>query len=508
MVYILKMLGFVRSHLLLIILGMSCEVFYILYFVRQFSLLKYYSHLYQLTNSLTGTTHAAAAMFFIVFTILFAFFGLAWWEARHLTGRATLYLILGFGGLFALTMAFVYPITAIDIYNYIAENLVLVQYHANPITVPAATFSNDPLITLAGGWTYYPAPYGPLGLIIDALSTQIVGRNLFANLLFIKLMFASMLILEAFLIYKILSRLAPKLALAGALFIAWNPYTLMEFSANGHNDIAMMLFVLLAILALVYDHLVLAFALIVISALVKFATLPLLPLFLIYGIAHQPTMRKRIIYLALVIFSTLMLFMLVYAPFWQGIKTLNALQSQDQRYMSSFATMLADTSLGKVTRDQAKWLGRVLFGIIYIYALFLSRKRLPDMLRACFLTLFFFTALAVTNFEVWYAIWPMMFAILIPSTIVSLSMFVFAYGVSLSVIDYIFLASWLGFTEPSYALANNLAYLMTFMPAILMLFCFTLQQIVSVKPKIDKGRVQAESPADEPVNVKERASSS
>src|SRR6266550_4069626 len=115
MVYILKMLGFVRSHLLLIILGMSCEAFYILYFVRQFSLLKYYNHLYQLTNSLTGTTHAAAAMFLIVFTILFAFFGLAWWETRHLTGRATLYLILGFGGLFALTMAFVYPITAIDI---------------------------------------------------------------------------------------------------------------------------------------------------------------------------------------------------------------------------------------------------------------------------------------------------------------------------------------------------------------------------------------------------------
>ena len=54
----------------------------------------------------------------------------------------------------------------------------------------------------------------------------------------------------------------------------------------------MMLFVLLAILALVYDRLVLAFALIVTSALVKFATLPLLPLFFIYGIAHQPTYAK------------------------------------------------------------------------------------------------------------------------------------------------------------------------------------------------------------------------
>ena len=46
MVYVLKMLGFVRSHLLLIILGMSCEALYILYFVRHFSLLKYYSQLF------------------------------------------------------------------------------------------------------------------------------------------------------------------------------------------------------------------------------------------------------------------------------------------------------------------------------------------------------------------------------------------------------------------------------------------------------------------------------
>lgn len=493
MVSIVKMLRFIQSHLLLILLGISCEAFYILYFFHQFSLLKYYQGLHDLTY-MVGTTHAAIAIFFLVFTTLFAFFGLAWWETRQFTGTATLYLILGFGGVFALTMAFVYPITAIDIYNYIAESLVLVQYHANPITVPAATYSHDPLISLAGGWTYYPAPYGPLCLIIDALPTQLVGRNLLANLLCIKLMFASMLILEAYIVYKILSRLAPKLALAGALFIAWNPYTLMEFSANGHNDIAMMLFVLLATLALVHERLVLALALIVTSSLVKFATLPLLPLFLIYGIAYQPTMRKRMTYLALAILSAVVIVVSIYGPFWQGLKTFQALLSQDQRYMSSFATMLADTVSGQMTRDRAKLLGRVPFGILYLYALTLSRKRLPDMLRACFITLFFLTALAVSNFEVWYAIWPMMFAILLPSTVVSLCMLVFAYGVSLSVTNYVFLVAWLGFTEPSYALANNLAYLMTFIPSILILFCFTLQQMVS-------SQAWEKKPVDESVNA-------
>src|SRR6266550_1562930 len=177
MTYILKVLSFIRSRLLLIILGMGCEALYILYFVRIFPLLQYYPALHDIT-AMVGHTHTAFATYIVVFSILFAFFGFAWWETRYYNDRATLYLILGFGGLFALTMAFVYPITAIDVYDYIAESLVLVQYHANPITIPAATYaSHDPFITSVGGWTYYGAPYGPLGLIIDAMPTQIVGRN-------------------------------------------------------------------------------------------------------------------------------------------------------------------------------------------------------------------------------------------------------------------------------------------------------------------------------------------
>jgi hypothetical protein len=464
---------------------MGCEALYILYFVRIFPLLQYYPALHDIT-AMVGHTHTAFATYIVVFSILFAFFGFAWWETRYYNDRATLYLILGFGGLFALTMAFVYPITAIDVYDYIAESLVLVQYHANPITVPAVTYaSHDPFITSVGGWTYYGAPYGPLGLIIDALPTQIVGRNLLANLLFIKIMFSSMLITEAFLVYKILTRLAPKTALAGALFIAWNPYALSEFSANSHNDIVMMLFVLLATLALVYDRLLLAFILIVASSLVKFAILPVLPMFFIYGIAHQPTARKRMVYLALAILSALLLVIVIYRPFWDGLKALDPLLSQDQRYEASFSTMLTDVSSGQITLDGAKLLGRVLFGISYTYALFLARKRLPDMLLGCFIALFSLLALGVTNFEIWYAIWPVMFAILIPNTMVTLSMLVLLYAASLKeTFDY-FVLAWLGFTDSNFALRNSLTYLMIFMPATLIFYCLALRKMVPIKHNIE-----------------------
>lgn len=480
-----KVLAFLRINLLVITLGIACEFLYLLYFVRQFPLLQYFHGLTDM-GYITNHSHAGFTVFLVVFTILFALFGFAWWEVRKLSERSTLWLILGFGALFALTMTFVYPVTAIDVFVYIAHSVVLVQYHANPIIVPAATYSNDPLIALAGGWTGFVAPYGPLGIVIDALPTWIVGRNLLANLLLIKLMFSAMLIIEAFLVYKILTQVAPKVALAGALFIAWNPYALFEFCANSHNDIAMMLFVLLATLALVNDRPVLAFNLIVASALVKYATLPLLPLFLIYSIVHQPTHQKRITYLALAITTSLALIVIIFGPFWQGLKTLDPLLFQDQRYMSSFSAMLTDISSANITQDQAKLLGRILFGGIYIYALFLSTRRLSDMIRGCFITLFFFLALAITNFEIWYAILPAMLAIITSRIAVPLAMLLFVYGASLSVTTYVYLWPWLGLSSSNLALVNNLAYLITFMPAILLLLCFVLQQGLSVKYRVYK----------------------
>jgi hypothetical protein len=438
---------------------------------------------------ITNHSHSGFGLFVIVFSTLFVFLGFAWWQARNLSDRATLWLIFGFGALFALTMIFVYPATAIDIYIYISHSVVLVQYHANPIATPAATIApNDPLVTLAGGWAYSPAPYGPLGLFIDALPTFIAGRNLLANLLLLKFMFAAMLLFEAFLIYKILSRLSPKLAVAGALFIAWNPYALFEYCANGHNDVAMMLFVLLATLALVDNRLTIAFILIVASVLVKFASLPLVPLFFIYGIIHQTTNQKRLTYVALAITGSLLLVAIIYAPFWQGFKTLDPVLSQDQRYMSSFSTMLIDISSGHITLDQAKLWGRILFGVAYLFALFLSTRRPSDMVRGCFVALFFFLAFGVTNFEIWYAIWPIMLAITTAQTLESLAVALFAYGTSLSVTTYVYLWVWLGVNNTNLALVNNLAYLITFLPATLILFGFALQSALSIASRFYKSQ--------------------
>jgi hypothetical protein len=465
----------IYKHLPLVIIGILFELFYLFYFVHQFSLLQYYHGLIDM-EGITGHSHTGFAQFVIVFSVLFLLFGLAWWYVRRLNDRSTLWLIFGFGAVFTLTMSFVYPVTAIDVYVYIANSLAIVLYHANPIVTPPALVADDPLIKLAGAWTYYGAPYGPLGLLIHAIPTLIFGRNLLGTLLLMKFMFSAMLLFEAFLVYKILSHYAPKFALAGAVFVAWNPYALFEYSANAHNDVVMMLFALLACLASVKNRHVLAFVLLVASVLVKFAMLPILPLFFLYALVHQPTHKQRLLYVGWVVLWSVLLVLVVYGPFWQGTKTLDPLFFRDALYMSSLSTMLVDISAGSVTTEQAKLIGRILFAVIYVYTLWLATRDQARLFKACFIVTFFTLALVVTNVEIWYAIWPTLFALLYPRTTTHIATIAFMYGAELSATAYGYLWVWLGTTESYLALINDLAYLMVFGPALLLLAGFAAQR--------------------------------
>jgi hypothetical protein len=464
---------FLSARLALVLIGISCEAFYCFYFARMFPLTRYYNRLTEI-GILTDHSFSGFLTFSIILTALFMLFGLAWWrvaQAQQLQDCGTLWLILGFGAIFALTMLFVYPFTAIDIYAYIVSNLILVQYHMNPMLVAPAHFPNDPLMHMSGGWIGAPAPYGPLDLLIAATPTFLVGRNLLVNVILLKGLFSGMILLEAFLAYKILSHMKPRIAISGALFVAWNPFMLIEYSANGHNDIMMMLFALLAIYALVKEKPALALFLITASALVKYAIVLLIPLFLIYGFTHQPTAKRRWHYLLVGGLSALALVIVLYAPFWQGWQTISGTLTQDQRYMSSFSTLLHFLFPQNVSLEQGKLLGRILYVPFYLFALFLSsRKPVTALLLGSFIALFFVQALALSNFEIWYAIWPMMLAALLPQMAYRLAAVFLVYGASLSVTLYYYVWIWLGLRDSrNLSLMNTVAYIIAFIPALLFL---------------------------------------
>jgi hypothetical protein len=298
------------------------------------------------------------------------------------------------------------------------------------------------------------------------------------NLLLLKGMFSMMMLVCAWLVYHILSSYAPKWALAGMLLFAWNPLVLFEYSANSHNDVVIVLFVLLALFALTKEHPVLAFALILASASIKYATLPLLPLFFLYGVMHQSNHRKRLIYLVWIAGVSVVFIGGVYGPFWAGPHTFDSTLSHDDWYLSSLSVVLSDITPLGVGGERAKLISRFIFGIFFLYALFLSTKRLPDMIRGAALTMFAFLAFGTVKFEPWYAIWGLGLMVLVPSIEVSLGYILLSFGATLIAPTFAFIWIWGGRTGSMFDGLNSLTYLMTFVPAQLVIFGWKLRQLL------------------------------
>ena len=121
----------------------------------------------------------------------------------------------------------------------------------------------------------YGSPYGPLGIVVDAIPALIAGSSLLLNLVMTKALFAICLMAEAEVVRRIMLQINPRAALSAMLLVAWNPLLLFEVVANGHNDIAMILLASLALLALSSNYLVLGVSLGAASMLIKYGSAPL-----------------------------------------------------------------------------------------------------------------------------------------------------------------------------------------------------------------------------------------
>jgi hypothetical protein len=470
-----------QSHLWLLTLGITSEIVYCCYLLHTFPV-TVYSYRLDTMGGIAGYTHTGFLIYLMAFSVLFVLFGFAWWETHEFQDCATLWIILSFGAVFALTTMFVYPVTAIDIFNYIVYALLLVQYHVNPMITSPSQFRTDSLMGFAGGFINQPSPYGPLGQLIQALPVAIGGRNVLASLLLLKLMFSAMLVISAFFIYTILAQVAPKFALPSTLALAWNPFALFEFSANGHNDIVMMLLIILAVLALVKEHHVWALMLITASALIKFASLSLIPLFFFYSCFHQPIWQKCTIYILKASICSAVLAFICFAPFWAGPQTFARFFSEIGYQLYSFSNFLPDSSAGRISPQQANVIGWFLFANCFLYALWLSSKDYVGLLKGCYITMFALLAFSATYVQPWYLIWPFIFALLIPQIGVSFAAILLTYGAILAELGLAYLFPW-GPTQAASTVISSCLYFIMFFPSTLFLLVFRFKRTFSRSSK-------------------------
>ncbi len=404
---------------------------------------------------ITGYSPLAAFGFVVALLILFCcqFFvliaasgaGSASLSAREIVRFRR--IVLGMPLVFAAIMIWMQPVTTTDLYGYIARGYLFAHLHQNPMTTAAQL--------LPGGLTVdRPAsPYGPGWLVVTWLFSKLSGENLLLNMLLFKFTGFFAVAVALWLVDHLARELYPDRPLRACILFGWSPLLIFEAVGNGHNDIVMMVCVLLAFTLMLRGRSRLAFAFLVLGALIKYVSAVFVALWLIYELRHRVRSGEPVAHVSadsagnrsvlgvwwhglvatvreldyraatgLVLQSALLGGVLVavfYAPFWVGLKTFTGLGQQIRPlyYNSSIVGFFAAPLAQLVSADKQaafdKTVRLICYTVFFAYAYFQvqrlwflgPRSDMRHVITAAAKIVFAALLLITFWFQPWYVIW-------------------------------------------------------------------------------------------------------
>ncbi|MFH0773507.1 MAG: hypothetical protein V1922_04315 [bacterium] len=210
------------------------------------------------------------------------------------------YSVLRIAGLITLIGCISYPFLSHDLFNYLFDARILTHYGLNPYTHMALDFQKD-LWTRFMHWTHRTYPYGPTFLPLT-LIPSFLGWGKFSITFFLyKLMNGVLYFLAVYFLNKKNKR--------EALFFATHPLIVIEGLINGHNDMIAVSLGLIGIYLFEKKYDVRSRIFFLISAGIKYITVPLLLFFVGTRVLKKVNLRYR--HLVLLAFI-LQVFLIVY----------------------------------------------------------------------------------------------------------------------------------------------------------------------------------------------------
>jgi GPI-GlcNAc transferase complex PIG-U subunit len=367
----------------------------------------------------------------------------------RLSRRGLLALALVGAALFGLTMALLPSLPSDDIFSYILYGRISGVHGANPLISTPADFANDPFLSLVF-WRDVRSVYGSVWLLLSAalsLVAQGFGGSLALYVALFKLLGLVAHLTNAWLIWRILGRLAPDRQFQGTLLYAWNPLCLLEFCASGHNDAVMLTLLLLAVYWLLREWELPALVAFGLSISIKYVPIVLLPFFLALvarrmranGASWQQVggaVAWRIGVVAGVIVLTAL-------PFWAGPATLGALLlsppaqqlgnspaeaiSWPLRALAQ-AVGLSHDAARNLVNTGLKVVGLLIFAALWLWE-FRRARSIEGMLDAWGWTLLWYVLIASGWFWPWYATWGIAVVALTPWRLLARVTVLFSAGV-------------------------------------------------------------------------------
>ncbi len=431
-------------------------------------------------GKLTGYNPVDGEFFLLAIALLFGAWGLVCWVAGRIERQARTgwwrapWLLSGplfsFPIIALLVQLFMYPITALDVVDYASQIRVWTIYHANPLTIAPLAFPGDPFLPF-NIYPWMPSPYGPLWIILSAQASQFAGDSILAAVIAQKMLSILACIGSMRLVWLLAERLRPERRWQAFVFFAWNPLVLFETGANGHNDVVMVFFILAGLLALISSRWywqTLALPFLVASVLIKWTSVLLLPLALIYLLRGGRARRWGLAPLGVGTALTLAYVVPLIAAFGDAHHTPGVLL-QSQSFTASLAALIHllllpiynDPLAGAAARD----IGIGAFALVYLFLLARfafpgARERLAvdgklaepqRLLVASLESYFWYFVLATFWFQAWYLIALLPLAALAPSPLTRIRGALFSFGAMLSYVIFIFLWVVYWWTQPVFS---------------------------------------------------------
>ncbi len=291
----------------------------------------------------------------------------------------------------SVLFALIIPYTSTDVYSYIANGWSASHYHENPYYKSVGQISDEHQVRdqmynkVANCWRYETVVYGPLWTLICKLLTSISFGNIDVALAIFKGTNLIVHLINCLLIWKITHKKK------FVLIYGTNPAILFEALSNVHNDIFIVLFILLAIYFVTKKkNLMLSVAFIAMATAIKYLGILILPFIILYHLMEKNILEK-IKYCVLYGLEFIVILVGFYAIYVRDLNIFAGLFIQQ-------STNILKTAL------------LVVFAILYVYTvikLLLNNNTeiFSSYIREYSTLLYIFTFILITNFNSWYILW-------------------------------------------------------------------------------------------------------
>jgi len=314
--------------------------------------------------------------------------------------------ILTFIILISFIFMLILPYLSSDIYYYIGDSWLSAKYNENPYYVAVTDLQekgiNDEILDNTGVWKGTTSVYGPLWNAIARILVSFSFGNVTIALFIFKIAAYLIHILNSYLIYKITK--SNKYMLLYGL----NPLILIEFLSNVHNDIYLILFMLLAIYFLIRKRNILGVIIsLALSISIKYSTALIVPFILIYYFKEK-TISKRIMYCIISGLSIVGLVVLLYMPYFRDTTIFTNMLVQGSKYSQSIPLLMMEYLNKDISSIiNSNIIPLYIFTYILLVLDLLLKKKITrrNTFTRYNILMIIFIFIVLSTFQKWYVLW-------------------------------------------------------------------------------------------------------